>query len=256
MINSLGMLFGRLFRWVYDFVATILPEPEFISYYAIAIIIMTIILKFLMLPLFIKQNNQMKKMASVQPKINELQRKYQDDPQLLNQKMMALMQEEKYNPMGGCLPMLINLPIIMGFFRMMQDPEVYIFTDGIYNTISNNFFWIKDLREVDPWILPLISALATLVSSKISQKNQMTPQTGEKAEQAKQMNDTMMIMFPIMIFWMGRKFAAGLSLYWAVSTIFQVGQGILLNRNVEHIREEAVDKAKEEKQKKRKNIKE
>lgn len=256
MVNSLGVLFGRLFRWVYDFVARIADEPEFISYYAISIIIMTIILKFLMLPLFIKQNNAMKKMASVQPKINELQRKYQDDPQVLNQKMMALMKEEKYNPMGGCLPMLINFPIIMGFFRMMQNPEVYIFTDGIYQSIRNNFFWIADLREPDPWILPLISAVATFLSSKITQKNQMTPQAGEQAQQMKQMNDTMMIMFPIMIFWMGRKFAAGLSLYWAVSTIFQVIQGIVLNKDMSHIREEAVDKAEEEKQKKRKKIKE
>ena len=256
MIDYLCKLFGYGFRWIYDFISSLGKEPAHFSFYAMSIIITTVILRFLMLPLFLKQSREMKKMAHVQPKINELQQKYKDDPNVLNQKMMTLMQEEKYNPMGGCLPMLLNLPIIMGFWRMMQNPETYIFTDGIYDTIANNFFWIKDLKVADPLVLPLISAVATFLSTKVSQKNQVQPTVGEKANQAKQMSDMMMVMFPFMIFWMGRNLASGLSLYWAVSNIFMVVQGVVMNLKLDKEREEALGEAKIEKLKKMKKYKE
>lgn len=89
---------------------------EFIQDYGITIIVFTIIVKLCIYPLYIKQTKSMAKMQDVQPKMQALQRKYANDKETLNIKMAELYKEEKFNPMGGCLPMLIQMPIIMGLF--------------------------------------------------------------------------------------------------------------------------------------------
>lgn len=252
MSDFLGRIFGVCFRYIYDLIVSFGTEPESISFYAITIIITTILFRILQLPLGIKQNKEMKKMARVQPKINEIQEKYKNDPQTMNAKLTKLMQEEKYNPLGGCLPLLIQLPIFTAYWKVLQNPETYIFADGIFKSLQLNFFWINDLKVADPWILPIISAVATFATSYIAQKGQVKTQVGEAAQQAETMQKTMLIMMPIMIFSISKKMAAGIALYWSVSNLFQIGQQLVFNMTIRKEAEEAVEQEEQLKLEKRK----
>lgn len=240
MTDFLGKAFGLAFRAIYDWVSNLGSEPESVSYYAITIIIATILFRIIQVPLGLKQHNESKKMARVQPKIAEIQEKYKNDPMTMNAKLTKLMQEEKYNPLGGCLPLLIQFPIIAAFWKVLQNPQTYAFADGIYHTIQLNFLWVKDLKEVDPIILPLLSAIMTFLTSYLSMKSQVQTQVGEAAAQAQSMQKSMLIMMPVMIFFMGRGLAAGLSLYWTVSNTFYLVQQFVFNRMLKHEREEAM----------------
>ena len=97
----LGNLFGTVFKFVYDLVSGIGTEPTSISYYAITIILVTILFKVALLPLALHQNKSTRKMSEIQPKMQEIQKKYKDDPQTQQAKMMALYKEHNYNPMAG-----------------------------------------------------------------------------------------------------------------------------------------------------------
>lgn len=245
MTNFLGRIFGYCFRYIYDLVSSMGPEPESISFYAITIIIATILFRILQLPLGIKQNKETRKMARVQPKIQEIQEKYKNDPNTMNAKLTKLMQEEKYNPLAGCLPLLIQLPIIMAFWRVLQQPEVFAFQDGIFHDIQMNFLWVSDLKMADPWILPILSATMTFLSSFLASKGQVKTQVGEAQERAESMQKNMMFMFPIMIFFMGKSLAAGLSLYWTISNAFMLVQQYFFNNIVNKEKEEALEESRE-----------
>ena len=98
----------------------------FIGNYGISIIIFTVFVKLCLYPLYIKQTKSTAMMSEMQPKIKALQNKYGNDQETLNIKMQELYKEEKFNPMGGCLPMLIQMPIIMGLFALLRNPMRYI----------------------------------------------------------------------------------------------------------------------------------
>src|SRR5690554_462000 len=93
--------------------------------YGLAIIVFTIIIKVVLLPLTLKQTNSMKKMNELQPKLKELQEKYKNNKEKLNEKMMQLYKDNNYNPAGGCLPLLLQFPILIGLFRVLQNPQAY-----------------------------------------------------------------------------------------------------------------------------------
>lgn len=191
----------------------------FISDYGIAIIAFTVLVKLCLYPLYIKQTKSTAKMAEVQPKMQALQRKYANDKETLNIKMAELYKEEKFNPMGGCLPMLIQMPIIMGLFALLRNPMMYISDDSMIFAFHESFVWIKDLSQPDPWILPIIAGVATFISFTMQQA---LSDTGAANNQMNGMMKMMKYIFPIMILWMARSFPSGLALYWAVSQIIQI----------------------------------
>lgn len=196
---------------------------DFIGYYGITIILFTLIVKLCLYPLYIKQTKSMAKMSAVQPKMQAIQRKYANDRETMNIKMAELYKEEKFNPMGGCLPMLIQMPIIMGLFALLRNPMQYMGNDSsMIFAFHESFIWINDLSQPDPWILPIIAGVATFISFTM---NQALNDTGSSNPQMNQMNGMMKMMkyiFPIMILWMARSFPSGLALYWAVSQIIQI----------------------------------
>ena len=196
---------------------------DFISYYGITIILFTLIVKLCLYPLYIKQTKSMAKMSAVQPKMQAIQRKYANDRETMNIKMAELYKEEKFNPMGGCLPMLIQMPISMGLFALLRNPMQYMGNDSsMIFAFHESFVWINDLSQPDPWILPIIAGVATFISFTM---NQALNDTGSSNPQMNQMNGMMKMMkyiFPIMILWMARSFPSGLALYWAVSQIIQI----------------------------------
>ena len=231
----LGNLFGGLLKLVFDMVSNMGAEPEHLSYYGIAIIITTIIFKFILLPVSLHQSKSTKKMNELQPQIKEIQNKYKNDPQTQQAKIMEVYKANKYNPMSGCLILLIQFPIIIAFFNVLRDPITYVFKDpNIYAAISKNFLWISNLEQPDPylWGLPLLAGITTYLQTKLMTGNtQMDP----KAESTQK---TMNIFLPFMIFWAARSFAAGLALYWVMGNIFQIIQQVISNRSLGKIKEE------------------
>lgn len=224
---------GALVEFIYNFVSGANLDFEQFSAYAISIIIATIIVKFILLPLTLKQTKSMKNMQKIQPKLQELQKKYKNDKEKLNMKTMELYKEHKVNPFGGCLPLLIQFPIIIGFFTVLRNPVKYVFENqAAYDAINKSFLWIDNLKDTDLWILPIVAAITTYFQSKM-----MSPSSGgdEKAQSTQKMMTTIM---PIMILFFARSVPAGLALYWVVSNTFQIVQQFFINRNAGSLKEE------------------
>jgi YidC/Oxa1 family membrane protein insertase len=234
MTAFLGGILGKLLKFVYDMVSTIGAEPENLSFYAIAIIITTIIFKLLLLPINLQQAKSTKKMGELQPQMKEIQTKYKNDPQTQQVKMQELYKKHNYNPASGCLILLIQMPIIFAFFAVFRDPARYAFTEpGFYEAMNKTFFWIKNLDNPDPylWGLPLLAALTTYIQSAV-----MAPPNSDPQAQATQ--KTMSYFLPVMIFMASKGFAAGLALYWVISNIFTIVQQLISNRSLGKIKED------------------
>ncbi len=192
--------------------------------YAVGIIVVTILIRLLIMPLMIKQLKSQKAMTNLQPKIKELQEKYSskdnETKQKLQQETMRLYQENSVNPMMGCLPLLIQMPILLGFYQAISR-TAEIKTDS--------FLWMQ-LGNPDPYyILPVVAALTTFLSSKISMMGQ--------TQQNKSMAMIVYIM-PVMILFMGITLPSALALYWIIGNIFTVFQTLLINNPFKNKREQ------------------
>ena len=233
MIGFLGNILGSLLRFVYDIVAqTMSSEPESISFYAIAIILTTIIFKLMLLPINLQQSRSTRKMSKVQPLMKEIQTKYKNDPETMKTRERELYKEHKYNPASGCLILLVQMPIIFAFFAVFRDPQAYAFSEpGFYVAMAKNFLWIPNLENPDAllWGLPLLAAATTFLQSK-------TMSTGNTDPQAQSTQKIMNYMLPVMIFMASRGFAAGLALYWVIGNIFTIIQQFLTNKKYTSIK--------------------
>ena len=217
----------------------------FIGNYGICIIIFTVVVKVCLYPLYIKQIKSTAKMSDLQPKMQAIQQKYANDQETMNIKMQELYKEEKFNPMGGCLPMLIQMPIIMGLFALLRNPMRYMTDENMIFAFHESFLWIKDLAQPDPWILPIIAGIATFIAFTM---NRMLTDTGNAAgNQMQGMTKMMQYVFPVMILWMARSFPSGLALYWAVSQIIQIFFNIHMQTMRKKIKREQKEKRIREK---------
>jgi len=194
--------------------------------YALAILLFTIIVKLVLQPLMGKQLRSTRQMAKIQPKVKEIQEKYKGNQQKIQEMQMALYKEHNVNPMAGCLPLLIQMPILIALFTTLRNfkplyPE--------YHT----FFWIKDLSLQDPTIiLAVVVALTTFAQQYVSIVN-------KEDKTQKMMLYTMPIFFAIMTKMSG--FPAGLALYWIFYSI--VGAIIQIIFNYFYAKEEAREEA-------------
>ena len=179
--------------------------------YGLAIILMTLVIKMLMYPLTVKQVKSMKGMQILQPKMKELQTKYKDKPEKLQQEMIKLYKETGVNPMAGCLPLVLQMPIFIVIFYGLRD-----FT---FNG-ATSFLWLTDLAQPDPlYILPVLSALTTYYQQKQT--------STEMNQQAK-----MMLMFmPLFIGYISTTFSSGLVLYWVTMNTVQIVQQWWMSRD-------------------------
>ncbi|MDP4114177.1 MAG: YidC/Oxa1 family membrane protein insertase [Bacillota bacterium] len=198
----------------------------FFNNYGITIVAFTVIIRAILFPLYADQIKHSARMADVQPKMQALQKKYANDKEMLNIKMMELYKEEKFNPMRGCLPMLIQMPIIFGLFALLRNPTVFIQSNSMLMAVHESFFWIPDLSQPDPWVLPILAGIATFFSFS---QTQMQTQMGDNNQMGSMMK-MMKYFFPITIVWMGRSFPAGLTIYWFIGSVIQIFQTIGLNR--------------------------
>lgn len=190
---------------------------RFIPNWGFAIIIITFLIKVIFFPLTYSSTKSMAKMQEIQPKIKALRAKYKKAKQDINQRrqmneeMMKLYKEHGINPAGGCLPMLIQIPVFWGFFRML--------VVAIEFRQSPFILWIKDLSVKDPYyVTPLLMGATQFISQK------MTP-TGADPAQAR-----MMLIMPVVMTVFFMNFQSGLILYWLTNNVLQIGQQYLINR--------------------------
>jgi YidC/Oxa1 family membrane protein insertase len=177
----------------------------------LAIIIFTVLLKTVLLPLTVKSIRSTAAMQELQPKIKELQKKYAKDRNQLTQETMRLYQEYRINPMAGCLPMLIQIPIFFGLYFAVRD----------LSRTAGDFLWLPSLAEADPWkILPILAGVFQFVQTRM-----MRPHKAPKITDPQQaMMNTMMNFMPIMVIVLGWTSASGAVLYWATQSVYSVIQ--------------------------------
>ena len=219
MFNFIATILGKLMRLLYDNLAANFAEPKSISFYAIAIIIMTLLVSLISIPVTISTQKQAEKTRAFKPKMDEIQKKYGYDQQVLQKKMQELYKEEGVTPgLSGCLPMIIQLLVLFGLFRMMRDTGVYVFPEGMSH-IRTDFYWVPTLLKADPlWYgLPLLTSLSQLLTTLFSMKT--NPQQQQAAMGS--MN-TMMLVLPLVFFFTFRQLPAGLPLYYTLSSVFRL----------------------------------
>ncbi|MDD5465608.1 MAG: membrane protein insertase YidC [Candidatus Omnitrophica bacterium] len=209
LLQLLGFFYGLVHNWGW------------------AIIILSIAVYLLLFPLSLKQMRSMKEMQVLQPKIEAMRKEFKDNPQRLNKEIMQLYKEHKVNPLSGCLPLLLQMPI---FFALYQALIRSVALRGAH------FWWITDLSSPDklfvfknsiPFlgnqlnILPILMAIGMYVQQKIS----MGKAVGEAAQQQKIMSIIMPIMFGVIFYQM----PSGLVLYWFVNSILMLGYQFRIN---------------------------
>lgn len=171
--------------------------------YGLAIIAITILIKVVLLPLTLKQDKSMRAMKKIQPEIEKIKEKYKNDPQTLNQKTMELYKEYKVNPAGGCLPLLLQMPILFALFGALRKATEV----GGFLQNDPHFLWFT-LGNPDPlYILPVLNGLIAFVQQKIMGTADSNPQM-----------KSMMYMFPVMMVFISYKMPGGLQLYWFTSS--------------------------------------
>ena len=203
-----------------------------VSNYGIAIIILTVIVKAALYPVYAKSMKSSMKMSKLQPKMQELQQKYGKDREVYQEKVSELYKEEGASMYGGCLPMIIQMIVIMGLFALLRNPMRYMTDESMLYAIHESFLWIPDLAQPDKWILPLAAAAATFVSYSMSSMQQMQSSMGGTGNpsQGNMMGKMMKYFFPIMILWFARTYPAGLAIYWFGSQVIQIFYNLRFNQ--------------------------
>jgi YidC/Oxa1 family membrane protein insertase len=219
--------FGIIAKWMLKGIQFI---HHYVPNYGWAIILFTVLLKLVLFPLTYTSSVSMAKMSELQPKIKALKKKYKNmkDPEQrrnLNIETMELYKREKVNPAGGCLPLLIQMPILFGFFQLLS----------VSISVRHEpwAFWIGDLSIKDPYyILPILFGVTQIVITR------MTPSSGDA------MNKKIMYLMPVFFTFIVLNLPSGLTLYWFVSNLLQMGQQHIINQKVHAARKEELTERK------------
>ena len=184
------------------------------------IVILTILIKLVLFPLSFKGMMSMQKLKDLAPKMKELQLKYKDDKQKQSMHMMELYKKHGANPMGGCLPMILQIPVFFAIYRVLLN--------AIELKGAPWMFWVHDLAEMDPYfVLPVLMGITMFIQQKI------TPNTMQD-EMQKKIFQFLPVIFTFFFLW----FPAGLTLYWFVNNLFTIGQQYYINSVFEKKRAE------------------
>lgn len=180
--------------------------------YGLAIILMTIAIKLVMFPLTQKQMKSMRGMQAIQPKIKYIQEKYKDDPQTMQKNVMGLYKEHGVSPFGGCLPLVIQMPIFIAFYQSLLHFQFKIAAHA-------SFLWIPNIGKPDPYfILAILAAATTYLQQKISMVDSKDPT-----------QKSMLYFMPIFMAWIAYKMPAGLPLYWVIFNTLGILQQMYVN---------------------------
>ena len=211
--------------------------------FALAIIVFTILVRAITYPLTIQQQKSAKAMQELQPKLQELQKKYAKDKEKLQQEQMQLYKEAGVNPLGGCLPLLLQFPVFIGLYQVIMLvmavnplqmlglskhiypwlPQLGLPQLGLLMPLNNQFLWLN-LGQPDLfYVLPILVVVTTYWQQKV-----MTPPSTDAQSQA--MNKQMALMMPLMFGYFVMVSPSGLGLYWLVSNLIGVAQYWLVGK--------------------------
>ena len=207
------------FSWLLFALYSIIPN------YGVAIIVLTVLVRVVTMPLTNRQMRSMERMRAVQPKVKALQEKHGDDRQKQSEEMMKLYRAEGVNPLGGCFPMLLQLPVFIGLF--------YALRSSIHLRQAPFVGWINDLSapetlftipgiEIPVRVLPLVMGVSMVVQQKI------TPTASADPAQARMMMTIMPVMMTVLFY----QFPSGLVLYWFVSNLLAITHQLLIGRRI------------------------
>ena len=233
----MSFLFNEiLYRPIFNllvFLYNVLPGGDF----GVAIIVLTIIIRLVFSPFSLKAITSQKKLSQLQPRIKEIQEKLKHDKAAQAQAVMELYKKEGVNPMSGCLPLLVQIPVLFALYKALAngfDPENlnrlygFVFNPGVLNNISFGFF---DLA-LKSHALAIISGIFQFIQAKMSlsfQKNTVK-YSQSSGPDMNAINKQMLYFFPFMIIIIGWNLPAGLVLYWAVTTLFSIFEQMYINR--------------------------
>jgi YidC/Oxa1 family membrane protein insertase len=198
---------------------------RFTGSYGLDIIILTVLIKLLLAPLTHKSYVSMKQMQKLQPQMERLKERYADDKEKLNKEIMELYKRNGVNPLGGCLPMVLQFPVFIGLYNALSTP---------IELRHAPFLWIKDLSRPDWQSLPFtvgewhlgVPILTILMGASMFLQQWMTPTAGDPNQRK------MMMLMPLMFTFMFVSFPAGLTVYWLVNNVLTIGQQYWINRSV------------------------
>ncbi|MCL5023169.1 MAG: membrane protein insertase YidC [Nitrospirae bacterium] len=186
---------------------------SFLGNYGWAIVLLTIIVRIPFVPLLNKSQKSMRKMQQLQPKLTELKEKYKNDPQKLQKETLEMYKKYKVNPVGGCLPMLLQIPVFYALYKVLM---IAIELRG-----APFMLWITDLSSKDPYyILPIVMGITMVLQQK------MTPTSMDPKQ------NKMMMLMPVVFTFLFLNFASGLVLYWLVNNILSIIQQFFTNRKL------------------------
>jgi len=196
---------------------------RFTGSYGADIILLTVLIKLLLAPLTHKSFVSMKQMQKLQPQMERLKEKFKDDKEGLNKEIMELYRRNKVNPFGGCLPMVLQIPVFIGLYNSLLTP---------IELRHAPFLWIHDLSRPDWESLPLhiagwnmgIPVLTVFMGASMFLQQWMTPSAGDPNQRR------MMLMMPLVFTVMFVTFPAGLTIYWLVNNVLSIAQQYLINR--------------------------
>ncbi|RNC67687.1 MAG: membrane protein insertase YidC [Desulfuromonadales bacterium] len=187
---------------------------QYTGNYGIAIIIITVILKVLFYPLTHSSYKSMKEMQKLQPKMTELREKFKNDRDAMNKAIMELYQTHKVNPVGGCLPMIVQIPVFFALYKALMF--------SIELRHAPFMLWIQDLAGKDPYyVTPIIMGITMVIQQK------MTPSQMDPVQQK------MMMALPVVFTFMFLNFPSGLVLYWLVNNILTITQQYFINKSID-----------------------
>lgn len=224
-----------MWDWIVQILLQILRFIQgFASDWGLSIIILTVIVRLILTPLLLRSTKSTARMQVLQPKLMEIQQKYADDPQRQAEEMQKFYSENKFNPLGGCLPLLIQMPILLALFTLLRNLPGYIGESGVvfsfYNimpdlTTTPGAQWANGIATALPYLISLILfGILTVIPSLYQSHNQ----TGQQASSMR----TMALVMGIMMLWLGWNLPAGVLLYYDVSSLWQVAQQVFVTRRV------------------------
>ncbi|WP_047013682.1 YidC/Oxa1 family membrane protein insertase [Paenibacillus sp. IHB B 3415] len=182
--------------------------------YGLAVLVMVIIVRTLILPLTMKQVKSSRAMQAIQPELEKIKKKYKDEPEKVQQETMRLFQENKVNPMAGCLPLIVQMPIFIALYNSIYyNPDLRL----------HDFLWLQLGKPDHLFILPLLAAATTFIQTRMMTKMNPVQQQGPM--------QFMMMVYPVLIFIMSYNFPSALPLYWFYSNLYTIIQNYFLYRN-------------------------
>jgi len=218
--NILGYIIEFFYRWI----------PS----YGIGIILLTITVRLVLLPLTISQTKAMARMQMLQPELKEIQEKYKGDQQKLQQETMDFYKKNNVNPLSGCLPLILQMPVFFALYQLLRDLGVNAYGAGQQTLYK--FLWL-DLTKMDPfYILPILMVVTMIISSRLTQTD--ATKTG--------MSGVLMTYgLPLVFGFISYRLQSGILVYWVTTNIWSIGQQWVVNKMIKKEKEKAAKKKKE-----------